>query len=199
MLIHNRKEREKKELREKIFEAASQIILEQGYENLSMRKIAEKIEYSPTILYHYFSDKSDIVNQIIVENYRNCVNKVKDQIDQHNHHDAGVQLCVGIKMFVRALTDNSQQFRAVLLSGGNMAMSDPDTSQESGLDVLEKVLQRGVQQQIFRAFSPVTTQIIIAAAFGLVFHIVGHHITDCETIDTMAEECAQLLLSGLRA
>lgn len=197
MSIQDRKEREKQELRHKIFGAASQIILEQGYEKLSMRKIAAKIEYSPTILYHYFADKADIVNQIILENYRNCVEKVKAVMALHAHQGAGIQLRMGIKTFVHTLADNSQQFRAVLLSGGNMAMPDPDKNGESGLDVMEQVLQTGVQQKVFHAPSPMTSQIIIAAVFGLAFHIVGNDIHDYKTIDSMAEECAEILLSGL--
>lgn len=199
MSIHNRKEREKQELRKKIFETASHIILEQGYEKLSMRKIAEKIEYSPTILYHYFTDKADIVNQIILETYRDCVDKVKDEMERNAHQDASVQLRAGIKTYVHTLTANAQQFRAVLLSGGNMAMPDPDASRESGLDVMEQVLQKGVEQQIFHTLTPMTSQIIISAVFGLVFHIIGHGIDDYETIDRMAEECAEILLSGLTA
>jgi len=197
MSIQNRREREKQEMRQKIFEAASQIILEQGYEKLSMRKIAEKIEYSPTILYHYFTDKADIINQIILETYHNCVDKVKAEMERNAYPDAGAQLRTGIKTFVHTLTANSQQFRAVLLSGGDMTIPDPDTSRESSLDVMERMLQKGVQEKVFHALTPMTSQIIIAAVFGLVFHIVGHGIDDYETIESIADECAEILLLGL--
>lgn len=197
MSIHDRKERETQELRQRIFEAASQIILEQGYEKLSMRKIAEKIQYSPTILYHYFADKADIVNQIVIENYRCCVDKVKRETERNEVQNAGVQLHAGLKTFVHALTENSQQFRAVLLSGGNVAIPDPDTNRQSGLDVMGQILQKGVQEQIFCGITPMTAEILISSVFGLAFHIVNHGIQEYEIIDSMAEECADILLSGL--
>jgi AcrR family transcriptional regulator len=60
MTIANRKERQKEELRTKILEAAKALFLERGFEETSIRNIAEKIEYSPTTIYLYFKDKDDI-------------------------------------------------------------------------------------------------------------------------------------------
>lgn len=60
MSIAERKERQKVELRAKILDAARVLFLEQGYEQTSIRNIADKIEYSPTTIYLYFKDKDDV-------------------------------------------------------------------------------------------------------------------------------------------
>ena len=60
MTIAKRKERQKEELRGKILEAAKALFIERGFEDTSIRTIAEKIEYSPTTIYLYFKDKDDI-------------------------------------------------------------------------------------------------------------------------------------------
>ncbi len=60
MTIAKRKERQKEELRGKILEAAKALFIERGFEDTSIRNIAEKIEYSPTTIYLYFKDKDDI-------------------------------------------------------------------------------------------------------------------------------------------
>jgi AcrR family transcriptional regulator len=60
MTIAKRKERQKEELRGKILEAAKALFIERGFEETSIRNIAEKIEYSPTTIYLYFKDKDDI-------------------------------------------------------------------------------------------------------------------------------------------
>lgn len=60
MGISERKEREKEDLRKKILEAAKGLFLEKGYDQTSIRNIAEKIEYSPTTIYLYFKDKDSI-------------------------------------------------------------------------------------------------------------------------------------------
>lgn len=69
MGTRERREREKQNLRAEILDAARELFVEQGYENVSMRKIAEKIEYSPTTIYLYFKDKSDLLVQICEETF----------------------------------------------------------------------------------------------------------------------------------
>lgn len=69
MGVKERREREKENLRQEILNAASQMFAEDGYENVSMRKIADRIEYSPTTIYLYFKDKNDLLNQICEETF----------------------------------------------------------------------------------------------------------------------------------
>ncbi|HBF4502931.1 TPA: helix-turn-helix transcriptional regulator, partial [Clostridioides difficile] len=51
MSIKERRKNEKEEMKKKIMDASIEIINQHGYENLSIRKIATKIEYSPTTIY----------------------------------------------------------------------------------------------------------------------------------------------------
>jgi AcrR family transcriptional regulator len=64
MGISDRKEREKEELRERILVAAKLLFLEKGVEKTSIRNIADQIEYSPGIIYHYFKDKNEIFHAL---------------------------------------------------------------------------------------------------------------------------------------
>ena len=43
-----------------ILDAARELFVAEGYHNVSIRKIAEKIEYSPAAIYGYFPSKDDI-------------------------------------------------------------------------------------------------------------------------------------------
>jgi AcrR family transcriptional regulator len=58
--ITSRKERQKEELRSKILQSARELFMERGFEETSIRNIAERIEYSPTTIYLYFKDKDEI-------------------------------------------------------------------------------------------------------------------------------------------
>lgn len=60
MGITSRKEREKEEMRRLILGAALHLFLEKGYDGVSIRNIAEAIEYSPATIYLYYKDKSEI-------------------------------------------------------------------------------------------------------------------------------------------
>ena len=71
-----RREREKEEMREEILLAATEIIKSEGFEKLSIRKIAKKIDYSPSIIYHYFKDKDDILNCYMQRGYKKIVSAV---------------------------------------------------------------------------------------------------------------------------
>ncbi|WP_315820586.1 TetR/AcrR family transcriptional regulator [Paraflavitalea speifideaquila] len=61
MGISERKEKQKTEIRKMILDASMQLFVEQGFANVSIRKIADLIEYSPTTVYLYFKDKDDIL------------------------------------------------------------------------------------------------------------------------------------------
>lgn len=69
MGIKERKEKQKDALRREIMAAARELFVAQGYDNVSMRKVAEKIEYSPTTIYLYFKDKQDLLISICEETF----------------------------------------------------------------------------------------------------------------------------------
>lgn len=58
--IAERKERQRKGLRQEILAAALDVFVNEGFQHLSMRRLAEKIEYSPTTIYLHFKDKAEL-------------------------------------------------------------------------------------------------------------------------------------------
>src|SRR5437660_12230763 len=60
MGIKERQERDRETVRRAILDAARDLFVSEGYANVSIRKIAERIEYSPAALYGYFPSKDDI-------------------------------------------------------------------------------------------------------------------------------------------
>ena len=65
-----RRQREKEELRGRILEAARELFLAEGYDAVTMRKIAERIEYSPTAIYLYFKDKPALIRELVAGDFR---------------------------------------------------------------------------------------------------------------------------------
>lgn len=59
-----RREREREEMRGAILDAARELFASDGYEAVTMRRIAEKIEYSPTAIYFHFRDKDALVRAL---------------------------------------------------------------------------------------------------------------------------------------
>src|SRR4030095_10928297 len=72
-----RREREKEALRQDILDAARELFLNEGYENVSMRRVAEKIEYSPTTIYLYFEDKASLLYAICEETFAKLAKRME--------------------------------------------------------------------------------------------------------------------------
>jgi AcrR family transcriptional regulator len=69
MASKDRREREREELKTQILDAARELFARQGYEAVSMRKIAEAIEYSPTAIYAYFKDKAELMRELCIGDF----------------------------------------------------------------------------------------------------------------------------------
>lgn len=69
MSIKERKKRDAGKMRSRILKAAMQLYVKGGYENVTMRGIAAKIEYSPGTIYLYFQNKKDIMLQLCYQGF----------------------------------------------------------------------------------------------------------------------------------
>ncbi len=65
-----RKQREKEAIRNSIICAAREIAVQEGWQAVSMRKIADRIEYTPPIVYEYFKNKEDLFKELCLVGHR---------------------------------------------------------------------------------------------------------------------------------
>jgi AcrR family transcriptional regulator len=61
----NRRQKEKEEIKQRILDAARKIASKEGWQSLTIRKIADEIEYTSPIVYEYFENKEDLFREII--------------------------------------------------------------------------------------------------------------------------------------
>lgn len=64
MGIAERRARERAELEEKILDAARALFIRHGYQAVTLRRIAQEIEYAPSVIYSYFKDKDALMRTI---------------------------------------------------------------------------------------------------------------------------------------
>jgi AcrR family transcriptional regulator len=87
-----RKARQKTEMREAILSAALRLFSDKGFENITMRSIADEIEYSVGTIYLYFSDKEEIFFELhkmgFDEFYKRqlTVQNIKDPLSRLTEH-----------------------------------------------------------------------------------------------------------------
>ena len=77
MGVQERKARQKENLRQEILDAARDLFVREGVENVSIRRIAERIEYSPGTIYLYFNDKAEILKTLCEETFSRLDQKLK--------------------------------------------------------------------------------------------------------------------------
>ena len=67
---HERRAREREEIRGLILDAARELFAAEGVEAVTMRRIAERIEYSPTAIYFHFKDKEALLTELCDHDFR---------------------------------------------------------------------------------------------------------------------------------
>ena len=65
-----RRERERQELRQAILTAARDIAAREGWQAVTIRKVAEAVEYTPPMIYEYFASKEALLFELMLEGFR---------------------------------------------------------------------------------------------------------------------------------
>jgi AcrR family transcriptional regulator len=84
MGIVERKIRQKEEFKASILEAAWLQVLTDGWQSLSIRKIADAIEYSVPVIYSHFENKEAILLEFTKEGFEKLAEHLQDSKDQHS-------------------------------------------------------------------------------------------------------------------
>lgn len=113
MGVQERKARQKKFLRQEILDAASELFVREGYEQVSMRRIADRIEYSPTTIYLYFKDKSELLEQVCQEAFSRLSAVLQRILEQPG--DPVERLNQGLVAYVHFGLENPHQYRTVFM------------------------------------------------------------------------------------
>lgn len=114
MGIAERREREREALRTRIVEAARDIVSEQGLDALSMRAIAERVEYSPATLYLYFRDKDELLREVVAEGFRRLGEESRAQLAEVPEHGAAGERHRALgRAYARFALENTAYFRVM--------------------------------------------------------------------------------------
>lgn len=114
MGVQERKAREKEELRQEILDAARELFVEFGYDAVSMRKIADRIEYSPTTIYLYFQDKADLFDQLCSDTFALLVETLENIPDQATDPEA--RLRAGMRAYIDFGLQHPAHYRVTFMT-----------------------------------------------------------------------------------
>jgi len=83
MSSKDRKQRVKDETRKNILESALRIGKEEGWQALSMRKIADSIDYTAPVIYEYFANKEALMEELTKQGYLMLAKNMRAARDKH--------------------------------------------------------------------------------------------------------------------
>ncbi len=197
MGIKERRSAEREQTKKRIFDAASDIIIAEGFEKLSIRKIADRIEYSPGVIYNYFKDKNEIVKLIIAENIQRICNSMTSLELQEMQPKTALEQ--GLTKFATAMLENRQQYKAIMLSGMNLSLFREDNSATNELkELLINVLITGKNTGVFDIRNEgIAAMLLIAAMFGLINTLVQEKLEDEKMQAMLIESHVEILVRGV--
>lgn len=184
--------------RQAIIDAARELITERGAQNLSLREIARRIEYSPAGLYEYFANKEEIVHAVILdgfERFGRYMFAIPTSLPANEYlHALGLS-------YIRFAMQNPEHFMLIFSRPELQTLRPPGQNDDEDYDVegTFNVLTAGVQRMIDEGFLPPSTD-VLETSFGnwsIVHGIAMLIVTQCQHMDLDWEAVASRLLYNL--
>lgn len=80
MTVHQRKERERSERHRLIVSVARQLAETEGWDAVTVRRLAERIEYSQPVLYSHFRGKDEIVGAVALDGFAELTAAIRSAV-----------------------------------------------------------------------------------------------------------------------
>jgi AcrR family transcriptional regulator len=129
-----RREREKAEFREQVLRAARKIVLKEGFEALSMRKIADAIEYAPGTIYLYFKSRDDIAAELTHRGFEELLRALEPAARLKDPAERLERLG---PLYVRFAVEHPETYRLIFMESYTEAVFDAKDSSGPGEQALQ--------------------------------------------------------------
>lgn len=201
MGIKERQDRDRQAVRESILDAARDLFLTEGYQNVSIRKIAERIEYSPAALYSYFPSKDDIFFALAEEGFRRLDAHLRAAGDRPDPLD---EVRARWWAYYRFSKEQREFFQLMFIDRTVPQI----TEQWAGLAFVHQMLQHAasrIQRCIDAGIFPADTNaevvmhILWASLTGPAVIGSGCRLAPGEDADALARDVLETTLAGVRA
>jgi len=201
MGVKERRARQKKFLRQEILDAASELFVRDGYENVSMRRIADKIEYSPTTIYIYFKDKAELLEQVCKETFARLVQRLSKIMDQPG--DPVERLKRGLIAYIEFGLANPHHYRATFMMPFPEGFDHEKYHQEGspGMQAFS-FLTRGLADCVKAGKMPamnveLASQTLWAGIHGITSLLITHYTFPWAGRDKVIHSTVDTLVAGL--
>ena len=196
----DRRERHRASLRQEILEAASRLFVEEGFQRVTMRRIAERIEYSPTTIYLHFKDKNELLAAVCDETFAQLTAKI-ERI-RRSAPTPMAYLREGLRTYVEFGLAHPDQYVVTFMSPAP-AMPDSPQGQPIGQQAFE-TLRAGVQAcadhgDIQTSDIEATAQALWAAVHGVTSLLISTKGFPFVQRSVLVDHLIDTALAGLKA
>jgi AcrR family transcriptional regulator len=196
-----RRERDRQATRQRILDAARDLFVELGYDALTMRKLAERVEYSPTALYLHFADKEALMTELSLcdfDAFTAAFKNVPDDLDPL------VRLRGLGRAYVRFALEHPNQYRLLFMTP-RPEMTDEALARKPTDDAYDLLLATVEAARAGGHVDPArdvheTAQILWGSLHGVVaLHLVmpKKGRIPFVAVDRLAEAATEVLVRGL--
>lgn len=203
MGLKERREKEKDDMRNSILKAAYEIVKEEGEKNLSIRKIAKKIDYSPAIVYHYFNDKEDIINQIILFGYQKILKAVS--FEKHPAGDAEEVFKQGLQKYAETAFSMADEYKNIMVNDSEKIVKKTSMLYKgvSSDKKAIKMLCGGIKEisgrnKMDEESAELTAQVIWASMFGLIIRLIVEKDIEESQKKKLIDREIDLIIKGIK-
>ena len=202
MGVKERRQREKENLRQDIFNAASELFSEEGFANVSMRKIAEKIEYSPATIYLHFKDKGDLLQQICEDTFAHLGKRLEEIEKKYGRTFEGLKQ--GLKAYIEFGLEYPKQYEVTFMMPLKSYLGDGELAFE---DSMGKRAFEYLQSQVTTCMktgelkkdnAEEVSQALWAGAHGVTSLIIAHCAFPFVSRERLIDKTIELMLDGLK-
>ena len=200
MGVKERRAREKEQLQRQILSAARELFVNEGYEKVSMRKIANQIEYSPTTIYLYFKDKADLLDSVCKETLLNLLNTLEQL--KSDISDPVETLRKSGRAYVEFGLKYPQDYKLTFVTRPQFQKGlglEEGSVGEKVFDYLRAIVSECIQQQAFRQVDVETTgQVMWSAVHGVTLLLIDFPDFPWTERDKLIDTVIDTTITGLR-
>ncbi len=203
MGIVARKEKQKQEIRSLILEESMKLFVEEGFSKVSVRKIAERIQYSPTTLYLYFKDKNEILFYCCESGFKKMLEQnitlglISDPIERL--HQMGVN-------YLNFGLENPEYYDLMFIQEAPMSalinMGAGWSSGDQALEALKIIVQDGMDKELLVPFKVETVAMAVwSMVHGLVSLAIRQRLdklVPAEDVEKTMHESLDWLLKTMK-
>lgn len=200
MGIRERQSREREAVRRAILNAARTLFLAEGYANVSMRKIADQIEYSPGAIYSYFASKEDIFFALAEEGLQ----FMRQHCAPTGDGDVPIeQLREALWRFYTFSKEQPEYFSLIFIDSAVPRISrdwERFSFVREWRQDIEQLIQQCIDDGLFpRAAAAASLfRILSTAMYGASVFRLSHRLAPNEDADALAHDLLETTLTGVQ-